>query len=344
MALILCKDSNNRVGWRDETNTINIRKLRKESTNVGWKFDQKHGFYLFKDGPDVGWRLKIFFDNIDFNGEPIYIEIPPGRFRFQCWGASGGWGQGRVNPRGLGGYCSGDITFYDEIGIWIYPGQEGAHFDSGALGRSGFNGGGFFLPAGLPAHQGGNGGGATDIRTTGGNWDDITSLRSRIMVAGGGGGGGSTCGGSVPLHTPGHGGPLTGQDSWNNTPYGTECYNAHGTGGTQTSGGVGYGYTGGNMTPQWGLNGSLGKGANSETCGAGAGGGYYGGGSAYGVGSGGGSSFISGHPGCNAVNSSGVHTGQPNHFSGLVFTNTVMTRGVRDGGGNIMITFLGNAA
>jgi len=46
----------------------------------------------------------------------------------------------------------------------------------------------------------------------------------------------------------------------------------------------------------------------------------------------GGSSFISGHTGCNAITSSStssniVHTGQPNHYSGYVFTNTVMKAG-----------------
>ncbi len=48
--------------------------------------------------------------------------------------------------------------------------------------------------------------------------------------------------------------------------------------------------------------------------------------------SGGGSSFISGHNGCDAIaenstSSSIIHTGQPNHYSGLVFVDTVMVDG-----------------
>jgi hypothetical protein len=31
--------------------------------------------------------------------------------------------------------------------------------------------------------------------------------------------------------------------------------------------------------------------------------------------------------GCNAVNESGAHTGQPNHFSGIIFQNPKMTQG-----------------
>jgi hypothetical protein len=58
------------------------------------------------------------------------------------------------------------------------------------------------------------------------------------------------------------------------------------------------------------------------------GGGYYGGKSGE-VSSAGGSSFISGYTGCNAISESStenniIHTGQPNHYSGCVFTNSVM--------------------
>ncbi len=67
--------------------------------------------------------------------------------------------------------------------------------------------------------------------------------------------------------------------------------------------------------------------------GGGGGGGYFGGtaGSSD-QGGGGGSSFISGHNGCNAIGASStsfniIYTGQPNHYSGYVFTNTQMITG-----------------
>lgn len=41
----------------------------------------------------------------------------------------------------------------------------------------------------------------------------------------------------------------------------------------------------------------------------------------------GGSSFISGYEGCNAVDSNGNHTSQPYHYSGYVFTNMQMIAG-----------------
>jgi hypothetical protein len=70
---------------------------------------------------------------------------------------------------------------------------------------------------------------------------------------------------------------------------------------------------------------------------SGGGGGYYGGGHGTHPGSswpggGGGSSFISGYSGCNAIAASStasniVHTGQPNHYSGYVFTDMQMLDG-----------------
>ena len=88
-------------------------------------------------------------------------------------------------------------------------------------------------------------------------------------------------------------------------------------------GGQGSNATAASMTSTKGYNGG-GMAGYEPGCGTscmkggGGGGGYYGGGggaSANGVvGSGaGGSSFISGHSGCNAIDANGTHTGQPNH-------------------------------
>jgi hypothetical protein len=158
-------------------------------------------------------------------------------------------------------------------------------------------------------------GGATDIRIVNGAWNNAASLRSRIIVAGGGGAGG-------------------GLNSWNSgSPIG-------GSAGGLTS------YAGGSMN-----NGSGGEGANQTSGygfgvagGSNAGGsGYYSGFSGYyenGVaGSGGGSSYISGHTGCVAITSatnqspkSGCTTGTTNnscsiHYSNIKFTNTKMIDG-----------------
>ena len=155
------------------------------------------------------------------------------------------------------------------------------------------------------------GGGATDIRLTNGNWNNFNSLKSRIMVAAGGG----SCI-SDPNGKKSDAGGLSSASFSNTYPSG---YTNAADGASQTSG-----Y-------------KFGIGKDGDR--AGAGGGYYGGGAALysevklcGIRGAGGSSFISGHTGCNAINSSStstniVHTGQPNHYSGYVFTNTVMKAG-----------------
>ena len=72
---------------------------------------------------------------------------------------------------------------------------------------------------------------------------------------------------------------------------------------------------------------------STQDWGATGGGGYYGGTSVeYTGASGGGSSFISGHEGCDAIFSNSsekdvIHSHQPNHYSGFVFFSTEMKGG-----------------
>jgi hypothetical protein len=126
-----------------------------------------------------------------------------------------------------------------------------------------------------------------------GEWNSITGFESRIMVAGGGGAG----------NTSGSAGALTGLNG------------GVATGGTQTAGGIQQNAYG---------NGSFGVGGS----GCGGGGGYYGGGGALCAnGAGGGSSFISGYTGCNAIIPTITHTNQVMHYSGYIFSDPQMIAG-----------------
>src|SRR5690606_1741667 len=100
------------------------------------------------------------------------------------------------NNGGKGGYTSGEIYLEGADILYIYVGGTPPDVIT-----QGYNGGG----AGMH-FNGGNrgraGGGATDIRLINGTWDNINSLRSRIMVAGGGAGSsgyGGAAGGLVGL-------------------------------------------------------------------------------------------------------------------------------------------------
>jgi len=185
--------------------------------------------------------------NFSYTGAAqTFVPGVSGYYKVELWGAQN---------VALGGYTSGIIYLDPSQTLYVYVGER-----STVVASTSFNGG--------TATGGGTpGGGATDIRLVSGAWNDLTSLRSRIMVAGGGGAGQSL----------GSGGGMVGLK-------GTIA-----TGGTQIAGGT--------QESTYG-NGSFGVGGG----GCGGGGGYYGGGGATCAnGGGGGSSFISGYAGVYAT-------------------------------------------
>ena len=248
-------------------------------------------------------------------------------YKCECWGAKGGNIVISGLLGGCGAYVSGTININHLNSLYIYVGQSGYNPDFSKSNKSpmAFNGGGQVIHLDTHWHDtevGTCGGGATDIRLTNGDWDSFNSLKSRILVAAGGGGGGYHQSNS---YRPGVGGGLNGQDA-----YGNYMWTFAGTGGTQTAGGIAYNST--KFVETNGLFGKGGKGYGNYDGGGGGGSGYYGGSGGIVDSGSGGSSFISGHTGCNAISSSStstniVHTGQPNHYSGYVFTNTVMKAG-----------------
>lgn len=261
----------------------------------------------------------------DYTGSNYQTFSAPvtGKYKFELWGAQGGGNDPQSvatgSRGGAGAYTSGQISLVKDEKIYIYIGGQGQY--NGTLALGGYNGGGYGTWTN-PATPIGGGGGATDVRLVSGLWDDITSLRSRIMVAGGGAGSDDTGVSSGPYlgandESGGAGGTLLGI-----APRTAGVYAGYGYG-TQISAGV---------AGAGGGNGGFGYGGNSAgpTDFGGGGAGYYGGASGGGSyqGGGGGSSFISGYTGCNAVNASGTHTGTPNHYSGRVFTNTSMISGI----------------
>ena len=242
-----------------------------------------------------------------------------GKYKVELWGAQGSTVASSY-PGGKGSYTSGNISLNLNTNLYVYVGQGGTRYN-GTNKRDIFNGGGngnFWCIVALPnAYTNVTGGGASDVRLVNGNWNNFESLKSRIMVASGGGG-------STGYAAGGSGGGLTGYAGSRDTRV---SGNYSGSGGAQSSGG--------SVNAKFGVGGDANYSGNAcnTNDGAGGGGGYYGGGGSKGTSvvtggtGGGGSSFISGHSGCNAINASGAHTGQPNHYSGYVFTSTSMIGG-----------------
>ena len=299
-----------------------------------WNLKQS---YVYQDGR---WELLRFValngSDVDLSGSNLnaqtewtygytgeYQMFQPvfsGYYQIELWGAQGGTNSSSY-PGGLGAYTKGKIYLNAGEKLYIYVGQQGQVLTGG------WNGGG----DGISQSSGsaGGGGGATDVRleigSTSSTWDEFKSLKSRIMVAAGGGGG--TYYSSSYYGTGGAGGGLIGY-----TGSHPGNYNAGGTGGTQSFGGVGtwHGVTDLITKGEFGKGGRY-YGTWSE---GGGGGGYFGGGGGAwaGASGGGGSSYISGHNGCNSLAESATESslellGSRYHYTGEFFKDTKMIDG-----------------
>ena len=277
--------------------------------------------------------------------ETFYTPKRPGTYRIQCWGAQGGGNSSY--PGGKGAYTKGDLTLTQGENLYVCVGRNGNYganssslvLYGGQLYRSTYE----IFNNGCPNFYNGYqdatgyagwcyaGGGSTDIRLDNGNgdWTDFNSRKSRIMVAASGGGSKLYYYAQPATDAGG----LTGYPGLSRAASTASGSGVASTAATQTS--RGKNGTGSNVGADsnkrfgiiiWTPN-SLGGAGNGYYAG---GDGNHGGGT---VGTGStGSCFISGYTGCNAISASStetniIHTGQPNHYSGKVFTNTQMLDG-----------------
>ena len=260
------------------------------------------------------------------NNMQEFVAPISGIYTIQLWGADGN--NSTNSYGGYGAYTSGQIFLTENEKIYIYVGGTGVG-DTG-----GYNGGGS-ITTNQSSLGGAAGGGATDIRLVGGNWDSKNGLNSRIMVAAGGGGAtNSTCG--YTNQNGGNGGTLTSFPTLSETAISyTLCDDyawnlAYGA--TQLAGGSLKTYAPGSRliaTSSAGKFGMAGVPTNFENdIKSGGGGGYYGGSSA-GTGSfaTGGSSYVSGCELCKSVNANGDSTDNNIHYSGKKFNNIIMLDG-----------------
>ena len=266
--------------------------------------------------------------------EPYEFIVPAdGKYKIELWGSSGGNSSSSDAQGGKGAYTKGEIELIQGTKLYFYIGQAGQYNNFIS-----FNGGGRGS-----LNYSGSGGGATDVRLVKSSWNDATSLRSRIMVAGAGGGAGHNYGNGYGNSTGGNAGGLTGSSGQNSKDNIISSTNSHAGGGTQISGGIAGGYNGYPAPTAGGFGYGGDENASSYFGGAG-GSGYYGGGAGGTSNSsissgGGGSSYISGHLGCVAVTSassttpkSGCSNGTIDrecsyHYSDKIFTETVMYSG-----------------
>ena len=283
---------------KEETKYYSINIIRKRHDSIA---------FGYPCGSDV------------YNCTPYVVNFKPGKYRFELWGSSG-LGTTDGTP-GKGGYTSGEVIFNESQTVYFYIGAHGFYNVIKLEGEE-------FLPDNYAKP-----GGASDARLVStDNWYDNESLISRIMVSAGGGGS------EWPHSIGGDGGGLIGGESYigtrwdmNGTTYNETCPGATQTSGSQCPqfssiipkiGYFGYGLAHDEIED---------KRENGTDYGGWGGGGYYVGTSYLWAGGGsGGSSFISGHSGCNAVENNSAyiqHTHKPNHYSGIIFDKTIMING-----------------
>ncbi len=291
----------------DVTYSINLTDIAGNTIELSGKY------YIEKSdcGAIAANGAVVTVTDFSYTGNEQAVTLLPGVYELECWGAEGGVSaRTTAQTSGKGGYTKGTITLDQPTTLYLYVGEKGGiGVTNGPAPSASWNGGGSGALRSSTTNRfaSGAGGGATDVRLINGTWNDVTSLQSRIMVAGGGGGAGTL---SSNQAIGGHAGGLTGLVGGNQ--------NESGQGGTQTAGGTTTRNNAAATNP-----GSLGTGGNgvvgtsTQYSSGGGGGGLYGGAGGnvnYGNG-GGGSSYITGYSGCVT------------HSSGLVFTNTTMIAG-----------------
>ncbi len=201
-------------------------------------------------------------------GEQVFTAPVDGTYKLETWGAQGGsnwYGEG-----GFGGYSIGNINLNINTKLFINVGS-----------KTGYNGGNYMSGVEAP------GGGATHISTIMGLLSSLENYKSNVLIVSGGGGAGERENG-------GSGGGYIGGTGY-------VLSNSHlyfGTGGTQSSGGVGV-LSGKYTNNLYDINGSFGTGGigiEKSDNGPNGGGGYYGGGATTLAGGAGGGSGYIGNP------------------------------------------------
>lgn len=325
-----------------------------------------NSYALFNDTIKGDKIIEVVVDNylnkttvFNYTGEEQTYTVPRTGYYFIEMAGGAGYAPAE-NPNYAGGSkTSGYIYLESGEELYFYVGgkavsQKSETFNGG--GGAGYANAGYTIPStisGDTGQYGYTGGAATDVRLVGGDWDNISSLISRIMVAGAGG----SASGAYLYNNAGENSESNGLVGHNGGYYsGHGDKNAYGKGATQRSGGAG-----GTNLNSYGTNyaGSFGKGGTSNSyssastghAGSGGGGsGYYGGGSGAGTGGGGtghggggGSSYISGLAGVNSVLESTTitHTNNTLHYSDKYFIGANVVAGINYDDGYAKITYVG---
>lgn len=356
-----CNASGNFITTDKSYYKKSIKKSYIELGNIEVKDNKTITIPLKSIYDDNNYDIKLFVYKLEpliflfsYTGGVQEFTVPrTGYYMIETWGAQGGSslldGGARNIPEaqpsaieescslvetggrcygGKGAYVSGNIYLTAGEKLYVYVGGKGGDAQKSKISAGGYNGGGTGEYDHSDDEADGGGGGATDIRLKSGAWNDANSLNSRIMVAAGGGGASDVYSG-LP------GGDLVNSNK-NIKKYERKSY-------TESSQNKGYAFG-------IGENGVVRR-TNYPV--AGGGGGYYGGksvdnGTDFANMGAGGSSFIAGYAGSNAIVSTSTrshsfntkYTTEANASYNKYFINGYMKAGKNSGNGRATISFI----
>ena len=322
VTVILEKKENNKFKQKS-TQTLSENKETKILTSEKMKNNEEVYRLSFKQNNKIiplnnlELTLNVKTDikyNYEYVDKAQEFNVPvDGKYKIELWGAAGNYYPLEMkNSIGKGSYTSGEIELKKGTKLYIHTGQNATtagDFKSEAYNAGSKAAGVKEYPRTKGYHNSSSGGGATDIRLTAGEWNDLNSLKSRRMVAAGGGGTQYFEGKMKNYEqkiegTGGAGGGLIGYEGYQKAilNYSTDIWTTQETnaypGTSTTKAGTKYGFVGAGTQKQGGktnpctssakcdeksgnvgTDGTLGIAGNgsSAEAGGGGGGGYYGG-------------------------------------------------------------------
>lgn len=138
------------------------------------------------------------YKEFNYTGNIQSIELLPGIYQLECWGAQGGQGNDNAYANtswnyGKGGYSTGIIKIKTKTILYICVGGRGISYSgypaisANSLVNGGYNGGGNTFRDSY--EFGGSGGGATHIALQSGILSSLESKKDSILLVAGDGGG-----------------------------------------------------------------------------------------------------------------------------------------------------------
>ena len=179
---------NNPAAGQAFVNTLNsnTKNINLEKINSRLRDFKVYKWQLGSDNyPELTTEANTDYNFSYANFGQKFLAEKTGNYRIELWGAQGGTSLNNGasgTAGGKGSYTAGTIHLDKGTILYFYVGGAGANGAKGKNSTGGYNGGGLGTWDGSDNETAGAGGGATDVRLTGGTWSDFNSLKTRLVL------------------------------------------------------------------------------------------------------------------------------------------------------------------